>query len=88
MSDDLLLIDSKFCGRRHVRDKKKCPAYGHQCTKCGQNNHFAVKCRGGKMLYERSGVHQNLHYVVDFDQSSMEDYMIDVITHHMTALEM
>jgi len=63
VSDDLQQVDCKFCGRRHVRDKMKCPAYGHQCTKCGRNNHFAVKCRGGKMPYDRSGGHQNLHYV-------------------------
>ena len=32
-------------------------------------------------------VHQNLHYVDDFDQSSLEAYMIDVIAHHITAPE-
>ena len=87
VSGNLQQVDCKFCGRRHIRDKTKCPAYGHQCTKCGRNNHFALKCRGGKMLYDRSGVHQNLHYVDDFDQSSLEEYTIDVITHHITAVE-
>ena len=29
VSDDLQQVDCKFCGRRHVRDKTKCPAYGH-----------------------------------------------------------
>ena len=66
VSGDLQQVDCKFCGRRHVRDKTKWPAYGHQCTKCGRNNHFAVKSRGGKMPYDRSGVHQNSHYVDDF----------------------
>ena len=39
------------------------------------------------MLYGRSGVHQSLHYVDDFDQSSLEEYTIDVITHHINAVE-
>ena len=39
------------------------------------------------MLYDRSGVHQNLHYVDDFDQSLLEEYMIDGITHSITAAE-
>ena len=30
VSDDLQQVNRKFCGRRHVRDKMKCPAYGHQ----------------------------------------------------------
>ena len=32
VSVDLQHVDCKFCGRRHVRDKTKCPAHGHQCT--------------------------------------------------------
>lgn len=87
VSDDLEQVDCKFWGWRHVRDKTKCPAYGHQCTKCGRNSHFAVMCRGGKLPYDRSGGHQNLHYVDDFDQSSLEEYTTDVITHHITAVE-
>ena len=87
VSDDLQQVDIKFWGRRHVRDKTKCPACGHQCTKCGRNNHFPVKCRGGKLPYDRSGGHQDLHYVDDFDQSSLEEYMPDVIAHHITAVE-
>ena len=87
VSDDLQQGDCRFWGRRHVRDKTKCPAYGHQCTKYGRNNHFAVKCRGGKLPHDRSGGHQNLHYVDDFDQSSLEEYTPDVITHHITAVE-
>ena len=37
--------------------------------------------------YWWSGGHQNLHYVDDFDQSSLEEYTTDVITHHITAVE-
>ena len=39
------------------------------------------------MLYDRSGVHQNLHYVDDFDRSLLEEYTIDGITHLITAAE-
>ena len=28
-----------------------------------------------------------MHYVDDFDQSSLDEYTIDVITHHITAVE-
>ena len=87
VSGSVQQIDCKFCGRKHVTDRMKCPAYGHQCKKCGRNNHFAVKCTGVKKQNERSGVHQNLQYVDDFDRSSLEEYTIDVITHHITAVE-
>ena len=33
-------IDCKFCGRKHVPDRSKCPAYGQQCNKCGKSNHL------------------------------------------------
>ena len=39
------MIDCKFCGRRHPRNKNLCPAYGSKCQKCGLANHFAKKCR-------------------------------------------
>jgi len=35
----------KFCGKDHEPDKKKCPAFGKQCTKCKKNNHFAAQCK-------------------------------------------
>ena len=47
-------IDCKFCGRRHVRDRMKCPVYGQQCNKCGKNDHFAMKCQAGKSPSEKS----------------------------------
>ena len=54
-------IDCKFCGRRHVRDRMKCPAYGQRCNRCGKNDHFAVKCLAGKRLSEKSRADQKLH---------------------------
>ena len=38
-------IDCKYCGRKHIRKKADCPAWGKSCSKCGMQNHFAVKCR-------------------------------------------
>jgi len=39
------MIDCKFCGGRHPRNKYLCPAFGSKCQKCGLSNHFAKKCR-------------------------------------------
>ena len=47
-------MDCKFCGRRHVRDRMKCPAYGQRYSRCGKNDHFAVKCLAGERLSEKS----------------------------------
>jgi len=38
------VISCKFCGRKHVRRKKECLAWGKRNSKCGEKNHFAVKC--------------------------------------------
>ena len=35
----------KYCGGNHVRDKKKCPAFGTQCYKCGKKNHYSKMCK-------------------------------------------
>ena len=34
-------IDCKYCGRKHIRKKEDCPAWGKSCCKCGMQNHFA-----------------------------------------------
>ena len=43
-------IDCKFCGRKHVPDRSKSPAYDQHCNKCGKSNHFAAKCTGGRQF--------------------------------------
>ena len=35
-------IDCKYCGRKHIKKKEDCPAWGKSCSKCGMQNHFAV----------------------------------------------
>ena len=44
-STDSESILCKFCGKKHIKSKEKCPAWGRKCAKCGQLNHFAAKCR-------------------------------------------
>ena len=39
--------DCGRCGFKHP--PKKCPAWGKNCTKCKGKNHFAAKCRSGKL---------------------------------------
>ena len=79
-------IDCKFCGRRHIRDGMKCPAYAQQCNRCGKNDHFAVKCLAGKRLSEKSREDQKLHYVDNSDQCPFEEYTIDAVTHNAVAI--
>ena len=38
------VISCKFCGKKHVRSREVCPAWGKNCSKCREKNHFAVKC--------------------------------------------
>ena len=38
------VISCKFCGKKHVRSREECPAWGKSCSKCGEKNHFAVRC--------------------------------------------
>ena len=35
----------RYCGGRHERVKKKCPAFGKTCTRCGKFNHFQSVCQ-------------------------------------------
>ncbi|XP_041351092.1 uncharacterized protein LOC121370058 [Gigantopelta aegis] len=45
----------KFCGKRHVFQKKLCAAWGKSCSKCKQMNHFAVKCPQTKVHHIDDG---------------------------------
>ena len=39
------IIQCKYCGTLHQRDKSKCPAVRKACKKCGKQNHFAKVCK-------------------------------------------
>ena len=38
------MIDCRFCGQKHARDKNTCPALGKRCNTCKKLNHFASMC--------------------------------------------
>lgn len=38
------VILCKFCGKRHTKRREEYPAWGKNCNKCGEKNHFAAKC--------------------------------------------
>ena len=60
----------KFCGLQHDLVKEKCPAYGKECTKCHNINHFAKQCRT-----KSARVH-----TVEDDTSSDESYYEELMT--------
>lgn len=41
-------FECRYCGRRHIRGRNNCPAFGKTCAKCGKANHFAAKCLSSK----------------------------------------
>lgn len=51
-------IDCLFCGKKHEKNREKCPAWGQSCRKCSGKNHFSIKCKSKK---------SNLHSVDDYD---------------------
>lgn len=55
----------KYCGSRHVKGKRNCKAYGHQCGKCGKLHHFEKVCNSTK-----SSVHQ----IQESVESDSDDY--------------
>ena len=73
------IVNCKYCGKKHPRDKNQCPAYGAKCQKCGKPNHFAAKC---KSKTRRSRV----HYIEDDELNSDNDYTISTVIHHIGAL--
>jgi len=41
-------IQCLFCGKKHVKDRRECPAWGKKCSNCQKLNHFAAVCRTDK----------------------------------------
>ena len=73
------LVNCKYCGKKHPRDKNLCPAYGAKCQKCGKPNHFAAKCKS-KTYRPR------VNYIEEDEANSDDDYTIGTVTHHIGAL--
>ena len=40
--------DCKYCGKQHAQKREACPAWGKTCAKCGNSNHFKIKCESGR----------------------------------------
>ena len=56
------------CGRKHPKQKEKCPAYGSTCGACGKQNHWAKFCmskdrhkQNGKKVQNKSRPKSEVH---------------------------
>lgn len=78
----LPIINCKFCGKQHPRDKLQCPAYRAKCQKCGKYNHFAAKCMTKNFRKPR------VNLVEEDDDTSEDEYTVKVVTHHIGALNL
>ena len=69
------VISCKFCGNKHVRSREECPAWGKSCKKCGEKNHFAVKCsKLQKPASKQRKKKQRVHAMAS--SSSSEEYLL------------
>ena len=84
LPSEFLMIDCKFCGRRHPRNKNLCPAYGLMCQKCGLSNHFANKCRTKETRQPKTG--KRLH-LVEIEDHMEDKFAIDMVTHKIGSLK-
>ena len=69
-------LHCQFCGIMHVMKREECPAWGKQCSKCGQPNHFPVKCPDSKY---RLRVHKIQHDDSNTDSEISEEEWIKVV---------
>ena len=75
------MIDWKFCGKEHLKRKEDCLAWVKRCAKCGDRNHFAIKCKKesskqGQKLNKCKG---KVHFVDDNESDSEDDdYVLQV----------
>ena len=83
-----VVISCKFCGKKHVRSKEECPAWGKSCSKCGEKNHFAVKCSKPskpsnpvKKKKKRRPVHTMQ------EDSSSEEYLLTVSAESVDSVD-
>ena len=69
--------DCKFCDKRHVMKKEKCPAYGKQCFKCKQYNHFPSRCINSKVKKNSGAVSKKANVCQIYDDSSSDGEWIN-----------
>jgi hypothetical protein len=68
-SAPVMVTDCYFCAATHP--KRRCPAYGKQCNKCGRMNHFGIACRNGA-----PGARSNVRYV---EADEQYEYNVDYV---------
>ena len=61
-------VQCKYCGRRQRHSKKEeCPAFGQQCNKCHQYNHFQKLC-----------LSESVDFPEEVDGNSSDDSMLHI----------
>ena len=75
------------CGTKH--EKKKCPAYGKTCYKCGKNNHYQKLCRAKQWMTssvhginndDENNTHNVLYNRCENACSSEREFFIDTVS--------
>ena len=64
-------INCTFCGKKHAKDRKQCPAWGKTCSTCHKLNHFSTVCKSQNKQNKQSS-HIS---IVDQDTSDQDDYV-------------
>ena len=67
-----LLKCCKHCGRSHIKQRFKCPAFGKVCSACNKPNHFAEMC---KSTPHRNSRARNGVNMIEADSSSEEELL-------------
>ena len=75
-------IQCIFCDKKHVKDRKQCPAWGKKCSTCHKLNHFAAVCKSSS----KPKTNKKQVKMVDLG-SSDEDYEDDDEDEYVTTLE-
>lgn len=70
----------KLCGRIHEHRKEKCPAYGQQCRKCKQMNHFEVKCTGQVYKQQQTKYKARVHKEEEQTEYNDDDFELYTVT--------
>ena len=85
------VILCKFCGKRHMKRREECPAWGKNCNKCGEKNHFAAKCslkqsrRQRAKPFKQKKKKQQVSAMSD--DSSSEEYLLTVNSESVDSVE-
>ena len=71
------IVNCKYCGRKHPRDKNQCLSYSTS-RNVREPNYCVAKCKS-------KACKPRVYYVED-EASSDNDYTINTVTHHIGAL--